>query len=99
MKSAIWTKGFIYPIVATIITCIFITIYCIVVGEPWTYILMDDPLFYLQAGQIGTAIILAVILVILKPTRKNGLWFIIPLILIIFSFLYSPVLDIVYPCC
>lgn len=97
MESIFKTK--IYPIIATILLCISVMIYCIIVGEPWTHILMDDPLFYLQAGQIVIAIIIAIIFVLLKPTRKNGLWFIIPLILIVFSFLYDPVLKIVYPCC
>ncbi|OQB15936.1 MAG: hypothetical protein BWY15_00062 [Firmicutes bacterium ADurb.Bin193] len=99
MKTELKNKGFLYPIIATILVCVSITIYCIINGEPWTYPMMYDPLFFLQAGQIFSAIILAVILALIKPTRKNGLWFIIPLILIAFAFLYDIIVHIVYPCC
>ena len=99
MKFAFKTKGFIYPIISTTLLCILIMIYCIIVGEPWTHILMDAPLFYLQEGQILIAIILAIILVYFKPTRINGLWIVLPLILTAFSFMYGPILRMIYPCC
>ena len=99
MKPAPKTKGFVYSIVLTIFVCALITLYCIKFGETWTHNLMDDTLFYIQAGQIVSAIVIAVVFVILKSTRKNGLWYIIPLILITFSFLYDFILNLVYPCC
>ena len=93
------TKGFTYSIVLTVFFCVFITLYCIKFGEPWTHNLMDDTVFYIQAGQIVIAIVIAVIFALFKFTRKNGLWCIIPLILIAFSFLYDFILTFVYPCC
>jgi len=99
MKAMLKTKGFFYPIIITVFVCVVITLYCIKAGELWTHPLMDDTLFFIQAGKIVSAIIIAVILAIIKFTRKNGLWYIIPLILIVFSFLYDLILNIVYPCC
>lgn len=99
MKAVQKTKGFLYPIIVTIFVCVLITLYCIAAGEPWTHPLMDDPLFFIQAGQIVIAIIIAVILVLFKSTRKSGLWYVIPSILIAFSFLYDFILNLVYPCC
>lgn len=60
---------------------------------------LDDTLFFLQVGQILIAIVLSICLVAIKPTRENGIWFIVPLILIAFAPLYSFVLHLVYPCC
>ena len=99
MKAVQKSKGFLYSIVATILICVFITIYCIAVGEICTYPMMDDPLFFIQAGQIASAIIVAIILALFKHTRKNGLWFILPTILIVFAFLYDFILNLIYPCC
>jgi len=99
MKPNFRAKSFIYPIIATFLTCILIMRYVIIVGEPWTHILMDDPLFFLEVGQISIAIIIGISLALLEVTRKNGLWFIIPAILIIFAILYHPILHFVYPCC
>ena len=99
MKSAKKAKGFLYSIVATVLICVLMTIYCIAVGKTWTYPMMDDPLFFLQVGQIVSAIIIAIILFSVKSTRKNGLWLMISSILIVFAFLYDFVLSLVYPCC
>ena len=99
MKTAPKTKGFICSIIITIIVCVLITLYCIAFGESWTRNLMVDTVFHIQAGQIISALIIAVILVFFRATRENGLWFIIPLILIAFSFLYDVILNLVYPCC
>jgi len=99
MKSDFGAKRFAYPIIVTFVICILIMIRVIIVGEPWTHILMDDPLFYLQSTQILIAIIIGAILASLESTRKNGVWIIVPLILIIFAFLYAPILHLVYPCC
>ena len=99
MKAVQKSKGFLYSIVSTILICIFIMIYCIAMGEIWTYPMMDDPLFFIQVGQIASAIIVAIILALFKHTRKNGLWFILPAILIVFAFLYDFILNLIYPCC
>lgn len=99
MKSIGDKKGVILPVIASILICISITFYVIKVGEPWTEILMDAPLFYLQSGQIGSAIVIGIILACIKKTRKNGLWLAIPLIIVVFALSYDPILRIVYPCC
>jgi uncharacterized protein (DUF983 family) len=73
-------------------------------GEGYWYTAgADDTLFFLIiVGQIAVAIVLSVVLLI-RTTRRNRLWLIIPLILIGFALLYDPILrliwDKVYPCC
>jgi len=99
MKTIRKTQGVLTLVIATIFICVSIMSYCIAVGENWTHPMMDDPLFYIQTGQIAGAIIIAVGLSLFRSTRKNGLWYIIPLILIVFSFLYEFILHLVYPCC
>ena len=90
--------NFLYPIIATISACVLLTIYCIINGDNMSHP-MNDTAFFLSVGQIAVALLTAVILAIFKSTRKNGLWFIIPLILIVFALSYGFIIDILYPCC
>lgn len=99
MKLTHKIMSFFFPIFIVILICISITLYCVEVGEAWMHDILDDHLFFIQASQIVCALITGLVLRRINFTRKNGLWYIIPLILIIFAFLYSPVLETIYPCC
>lgn len=104
MKTDFRTIGFICPIVVTFTVCIAKTIQCVVFGEYWTTPVQGThlwiaPLDNLLVDQTIIAVITGIILVFVKRTRKNGLWFIIPSILIVFVFLYDFILDMMYPCC
>jgi len=105
MKNPFRTKGFWYSIITAILVCVAILIFCFIVGgkKYWYHAGSDDSLFFfIIVGQIAVAVVLLIILVLIKPTRRNGLWVIIPLILIGFALFYDPVLrfiwSIVYCC-
>ena len=98
MKPVLNKKYFLYPIIVTILICVLITIYCVVNGDDMSMI-MNDNSFFLAAGQIAAALLIAVILSVYKPTRNNGLWYIIPLILIAFALSYEFIIEITHPCC
>jgi len=106
MKSSSKITGFHFSIIATILVCVAVIVFCFIVGgrEHWYAAGSDDALFfYIIVGQIVIAIVLLIIFAIVKPTRKNKLWIIIPFILIAFALLYDFILSIAwqiaYPCC
>jgi len=106
MKSSSKITGFHFSIIATILVCVAVMAFCFIVGgrEHWYLAGSDDTLFfYIVVGQIAIAIVLLIIFAIVKITRKNKLWIIVPFILIAFALLYDPILSIAwqiaYPCC
>ena len=98
MKLSIRKKDVVYLIIATILICVLITIYCIIDGQTLSQH-MNDTIFFLAFAQSVVAIIIGITLAIIKKTRKSGLWFIIPFILLVFAFSYDFIVKIIYPCC